>query len=93
MSAMSNLDREVSALDKMGRDDLRASHEEALFEIAALKRELAALKKPVIVETAVVKPYGNSYCILVTKKDVETYGLIHQPVRVEIYGLGGVLNE
>lgn len=93
MSAMSNLDRGVSALDKMDRDDLRASHEEALCQIAALKRELAALKKPIIVETAEVKPHGNSFCVILQKRDVEAYGLLHQPVRLEVYALGDVLNE
>jgi len=93
MSAMSELDREVAALDNMAPDELRTSHEEALFEIAALKRELAALKKPVIVETAEVRPHGNSFCVILKKKDVETYGLLHQPVRIEVYALGGGVNE
>jgi len=41
---MSNLDRQVAALDTMDRDELRTACEEQIWEIVALKRELDVAK-------------------------------------------------
>ena len=45
MSRMSELDRQVAALDSMDKDELRTACEEQLFEIEALKTDLEVLKK------------------------------------------------
>ena len=47
MSNMSELDREVQALDMMDRDELRCSCEEQLYELYALRRQVAALKEEI----------------------------------------------
>lgn len=45
MSKMSELDRQVAALDTMDRDSLRTACEEQLFEIAILKTDLEVMKR------------------------------------------------
>lgn len=45
MSRMSELDRQVAALDSMDKDELRTACEEQLFEIEVLKTDLEVMKK------------------------------------------------
>lgn len=42
---MSELDRQVAMLEKMGIDDLRRECEKCFFDIEALKTDLAAMRK------------------------------------------------
>ncbi|HUN19570.1 MAG TPA: hypothetical protein PLJ05_08320 [Caldisericia bacterium] len=45
MSRMSEIDRQVAALDSMDKDELRTACEEQLFEIEVLKTDLEVMKK------------------------------------------------
>lgn len=42
---MSEIDRQVAALDSMDKDELRTACEEQLFEIEVLKTDLEVMKK------------------------------------------------
>ena len=58
---MSELDRQIAALDRMDRDELRSACEEQILEIVALKRELDAAKA----ELVDVKEVKNDYAKIV----------------------------
>jgi len=45
LSRMSEIDRQVVALDSMDKDELRTACEEQLFEIEVLKTDLEVMKK------------------------------------------------
>jgi len=45
LSRMSEIDRQVAALDSMDKDELRTACEEQLFEIEVLKTDLEVMKK------------------------------------------------
>ena len=45
LSRMSEIDRQVAALDSMDKDELRTACEEQLFEIDALNTDLKVMKK------------------------------------------------
>lgn len=45
MSRMSEIDRQVAALDSMDKYELRTACEEQLFEIEVLKTDLEVMKK------------------------------------------------
>ncbi len=58
---MSELDRQIAALDRMDRDELRSACEDQILEIVALKRELDAAKA----ELVDVKEVKNDYAKIV----------------------------
>jgi len=58
---MSDLDRQIAALDQMDRDELRSACEEQIWEIVALKRELDVAKA----ELVDLKEVKNDYAKIV----------------------------
>lgn len=59
--AMSELDRQVAALDRMDRDELRTACEQQIWEIAALKRAFDVAKAE-LTDVRIVK---NDYAKIV----------------------------